>query len=200
MVIENKQQEGQKKEQEKKKPLPFFLPDQRIQSDQVKPPFSLARMNQLHLVEADLVILLLQCQWISTLGLECSFIMITKKSFGKSNNGTNMTEETRTDRKKLRDDDVELTAEKDSAFRRASRWCDCEQRTKQPKNLNDGRIAKGTLRPYILITLGPLGESQPEGTGLVIPPSLDYKKRTYCFDSESNSKQDEKLKIAPNRL
>ena len=31
---------------------------------------------------------------------------------------------------------------------------DCEQRTKQTKNLNDGRIAKGTLRPYILITLG----------------------------------------------
>ena len=25
----------------KKKPLPFSLPDQRIQSDQVKPPFSL---------------------------------------------------------------------------------------------------------------------------------------------------------------
>ncbi|MCE3217228.1 hypothetical protein HAX54_011169 [Datura stramonium] len=34
----------------KKKPLPFSLPDQWIQSNQVKPPFSLERMNQLHLV------------------------------------------------------------------------------------------------------------------------------------------------------
>ncbi|WP_353805849.1 hypothetical protein, partial [Acinetobacter baumannii] len=45
---------------------------------------------------------------------------------------------------------------------------DCEQRTKQTKNLNDGRIAKGTLRPYILITLGHAEKRQ-----IITPPQIE---------------------------